>query len=206
MAFNGTQKARDMFTDLVLANFSETADHLSSIEDTKDMVSSEGYQTVNYTNVAYNLQNVSVELSNITVVQNKFCPLLFRFVYYTIITGILCLLGITGNTLSIITLQKDKGNQVANLLLQALALADNALLFVSIVILSVIWGSLSYFNAYAPFIAVSPYVVKYLQPLGYMTKTCAIWMTVLLAVNRYIVIKTHFRLNMYAHCGKLDYR
>ena len=180
-----------MYTDLVFANISETADYIDGGDnDIEELHPDEGYQTVNYTNVENSLHNGSVGFVNNTVLHpNKLCPLLFRFVSYSIITGSLCLLGITGNTLSMITLQKDKGNQVANLLLQALALADNALLFVSIVILSVIWGSLSYLEADETFVAISPYVLKYVQPLGYMTKTCAIWMTVLLAVNRYIVIK-----------------
>lgn len=119
----------------------------------------------------------------------NYCPVLFRFVWYTVITGTLCLLGITGNTLSILILQRDKGNEVANLLLQALAFADNALLFTSIILLSVVWGSLPYFNASQAFTTLTPIFLKYIQPLGYMAKTCAIWMTVLLAINRYIVIK-----------------
>ena len=169
-----------MYTDLVFANISETTDYIDGGgNDIEELHPDEGYQTVNYTNVENSLHNGSVGFVNSTVIHpNKFCPLLFRFVSYTIITGSLCLLGITGNTLSIITLQKDKGNQVANLLLQALALADNALLFVSIVILSVIWGSLSYLEADETFATIFPYVLKYVQPLGYMTKTCAIWMTV----------------------------
>ena len=179
----------DMYTDLVFANISETADYLDG-DDIKELHPDEGYRTVNYTNVENSLHNGSARFINETVIHPyKFCPQLFRFVSYTIVTGTLCLLGITGNTLSIITLQKDKGNQVANLLFQALALADNALLFVSIIILSVIWGSLSYLEANETFAAISPYILKYVQPLGYMTKTCAIWMTVLLAVNRYLVIK-----------------
>ena len=117
------------------------------------------------------------------------CSVLFRFIWYTVITGTLCLLGLTGNTLSIVILQKDKGNEVANLLLQALALADNSLLFSSIVMLSVLWGSLSYFNARHILDMILPYFLKYIQPIGNMTKAFAIWMTVLLAVNRYIVIK-----------------
>ena len=91
--------------------------------------------------------------------------------------------------MSVIILHRDKGNEVANLLLQALALADNALLFTSLVVLSIIWGGLPYFNAIDAFETISPYFLKYIQPVGYMTKTCAIWMTVLLAINRYMVIK-----------------
>ncbi len=120
---------------------------------------------------------------------SPFCSVSFRFVWYTVLTGTLCLLGVIGNTVSIIILQKDKGNKVANLLLQSLAVADNALLVLSMFVLSFAWGSLSYFNAANILQTVEPYLRKYIHPIGYMTKTFAIYMTVLLAVNRYVAIK-----------------
>ena len=177
-----------MNTDLLFANVSETSNYIRYGIDTKELKLDEEYQRAHYTEIESSLHNGSVGLVNVTVLRSpKLCPSLFRFVWYTIIIGTLCLLGLTGNTLSIITLQRDRGSHVANLLLQALALTDNALLLVSLLTLSVIWGALLYFNANGQMVV--PYALKYVQPIGYMTKTCAIWMTVLLAINRYIVIK-----------------
>lgn len=38
-----------------------------------------------------------------------------------------------------------------------------------------------------------PFVVKYIQPLGYMSQTAAVWCTVLLAVNRYVALCLPFQ-------------
>ena len=39
-----------------------------------------------------------------------------------------------------------------------------------------------------------PYIIKYVQPLGYMAQTATIWATVLLALNRYVAVCQPFRL------------
>jgi len=36
--------------------------------------------------------------------------------------------------------------------------------------------------------AIKPYLIKYINPVGYMVQSCTIWITVLLAVNRYVAI------------------
>ena len=164
------------------------------------MESAEEYQVAtNYSETGRDLLNGG--LINFTLIQRIFptqdhqtsvtffCSKEFRFGWYTILTGATCLLGLAGNTLSIVILQQDRGNKVANLLLQALAVADNALLITSFLMLSVIWGSLEFFNAQDAFMTLHPYFLVYVQPIGYMTKTSAIGMTVLLAINRYVVIK-----------------
>ena len=120
------------------------------------------------------------------------CSPLFRFLWYTVIVGTLSILGLVGNTLSLIVLQRDNGGKVANLLLQALAIADNCVLIASIGILS-IYGSLPYFKAYDTLRRLLSPIRLYFQPIAYITKTCAIWMTVLLAVNRFVVIKKPLR-------------
>ena len=192
-----------MLTDLLFSNVSETSNYFPDSTDIQELDIDDEYQRATYIEIESNLHNGSAGPVNITVLQSKkYCPLLFRFVWYTIITGTLCLLGLTGNILSIITLQRDRGNRVANILLQALALADNALLFVSLLVLSVSWGSLLYVNANYTFQMMSPYLFKYVQPIGYMTKTCAIWMTVLLAINRYIVIKKPLQAQRICTIGK----
>ena len=121
------------------------------------------------------------------------CSPLFLFLWYTVVVGILSILGLIGNTLSLIVLQRDNGGKVANLLLQALAIADNCVLIASIGILSIIYGSLPYFKAYDTLGRLVSPIRLYFQPIAYITKTCAIWMTVLLAVNRFVVIKKPLR-------------
>lgn len=43
-----------------------------------------------------------------------------------------------------------------------------------------------------------PFVVKWIQPLGYMTQTAAVWCTVLLAVNRYVALCLPFQASRWA--------
>ena len=121
------------------------------------------------------------------------CSPLFLFLWYTVLVGILSIFGLIGNTLSLIVLQRDKGGKVASLLLQALAIGDNCVLIASIGILSIIYGSLPYFKAYDTLTRLLSPIRLYFQPIAYITKTCAIWMTVLLAVNRFVVIKKPLR-------------
>ena len=121
------------------------------------------------------------------------CTELFLFIWYSVIVGIISLLGLIGNTLSIIVLQRDKGSKTANLLLQALAIADNCVLVASFGLLSIFLGSLPYFKEYETFSSWLTPIRLYIQPIAYITKTFAIWMTVLLAANRYVVIKRPLR-------------
>ena len=117
------------------------------------------------------------------------CTPLFNFIWHTVIVGTVSLLGLVGNTLSIVVLRRDKGSKIANLLLQALALADNCVLIATISILSIIYASLPYFKADKTLDFLTNSIRLYIQPIAYITKTCAIWMTVLLAINRYVVVK-----------------
>jgi hypothetical protein len=54
----------------------------------------------------------------------------FRFIIYTLITGVMCLTGLLGNSLAILVLRRDRTTPVASFLLQCLALADNCYLAV----------------------------------------------------------------------------
>ena len=138
----------------------------------------------------------SVVTQNEKAIQGKSCSQTFLFVWYTIIVGICCLLGFAGNTVSFIILQHDKGNQVATLLLQTLAIGDNSLLALIFITVSIFWGAMPYFSNDNTFLALKPYLLKYLEPIGYMTKTFAIWITVLLAINRYVVIKKPLKVHI----------
>ena len=118
--------------------------------------------------------------------------ILFNFVFYTLVIGTLSVLGILGNILSIVVLQKDNNNKVAAFLLQSLAVADSLVLLTSFVVLSIIYGLLPYVQQSELFAVIIPYVVKYVHPLGYMGQCATIWITVLLAVNRFIAIVKPF--------------
>lgn len=116
----------------------------------------------------------------------------FSFYLNTVLIGVLCLIGLAGNTLSIVVLQRDKHNEVAAFLLQTLAVADNALLLVSFVVLTVFVGIGPLPSAKASILPAVPYLKKYVNPLGYVTKFMTVWTTVLLAINRFLAVYKPF--------------
>ena len=120
-----------------------------------------------------------------------------RFGVNTIMVGSLCLFGLIGNVLSIVVLQKDRSNRVASFLLQALAVADNALLLISFSVLSLFHSLLLYIGEIYIWSQAMPYIVKYIQPLAHMAQTATIWITVLLGINRYIAVCKPFDVSSY---------
>ena len=102
----------------------------------------------------------------------------------------MCVFGLAGNTLSILVLYKDKRNEVAAFLLQVLAVADNTILFLSLMVLTTITGILPYMGSDTDYISrpIKAYIIVYINPIAYMAQTEAIWITVLIALNRYVAI------------------
>jgi len=112
----------------------------------------------------------------------------FHFVVNTVVIGSLCVFGLFGNTLSLFVLERDHRNRVAVFLLQSLATADNLVLCVAFMDLSIVYGLLPVVGRLDVLQASAPYLIKYVNPVGYMVQSCAVWITVLLAVNRYVAV------------------
>jgi hypothetical protein len=112
-----------------------------------------------------------------------------RFGLNAVVIALLCIVGFTGNTTAIFALRRDRRNHcVATFLLQSLAVADNLVLTVSFVVLSVFFGWLPLVDGSATVRRALPYVIKYVNPLGPIVQSVAIWFTVALALNRYIAV------------------
>lgn len=113
---------------------------------------------------------------------------LFRFWWNAVVIGVLCLAGLIGNTAAIFALRRDRQqNRVAAFLLQSLALADNLVLLVAFVVMTVFFGWLPVIDS-ALVVDALPYLVKYVNPLGPIVQSLSIWTTVALSVNRYIAV------------------
>lgn len=112
----------------------------------------------------------------------------FRFAVNTVVIGLLCVLGLMGNTLSLFVLERDRHNRVAVFLLQSLATADNLVLCVAFVELTVAYGLLPMVGRHDLLAVSTPYFIKYVNPVGHMVQSCAVWLTMLLAANRYVAI------------------
>ena len=152
-----------------------------------------------YNNTSPFLVDVNATTSSLEE-QQPSCSAEFRFWFATVVIGFLCLLGLVGNTLSILVLQKDNHNRVACFLLQALACADSGVLLINLVVMSLIFGLLPYLGDKNVWLnqqtlgMLEAYIVKYVNPIAYMAQCCTIWTTVLLAINRYVAICRPFRV------------
>lgn len=111
---------------------------------------------------------------------------LFRIVFNSGLIGIICFLGLAGNILSLAILHSDRQNRVASFLLQALAVADTAVLVISCFVLTFVYGILH--SQTTVVTEWMDFIFKYVNSLGYMTQGVTIWLTVLLAINRYIAV------------------
>ena len=164
--------------------------------------------TLDLGNLYYNQTNDTLDfLQNKVTGRKKFshCET-FNFAIYGLVLGTFCLLGISGNTLSIFVLQRDKNNEVASFLLQALAVADNSVLLLSFIILSLCYGIVPYTSGSGAIRPVYPYVVKFVHPLGYMAQTLTVWTTVLLAINRFIAVCRPFHATTLCTIKKARYQ
>lgn len=111
---------------------------------------------------------------------------LFRIVFNSGLIAVICFLGLAGNILSLTILHSDRQNRVASFLLQALAVADTAVLVISCFVLSVVYGIIH--SQTTVVTDWTDFIFKYVNSLGYMTQGVTIWLTVLLAINRYIAV------------------
>ncbi len=115
------------------------------------------------------------------------------FIVYVPIFGTICLFGILGNALSFVVLQWEKRNRVATFLLQVLATADNLFLITSGFTLMFPALTLYYEDISGAYESALPYIQVYIWPLVAVTQFGTVWMTVLIAANRYIAICRPFQ-------------
>ena len=114
----------------------------------------------------------------------------FLFITYVIIFGGMCVFGLIGNTLSFMVLQWERQNFVATFLLQVMALADN--LFLTCTGFAQITPAVMlYTNTTENLLNV--YMPAYVWPLVHITQLGTVWITVLIAFNRYIAICKPFQ-------------
>lgn len=112
---------------------------------------------------------------------------LFQFVLYTVTMGIIGVFGFLGNTISFLVLRRDRSTPVASFLLQTLAVADNSFLVLWLVHYSMRFGyrylevNLEQYSAWL-------YIRVYTFPLLYIAQMLTIWLTVVIALNRFMAV------------------
>ena len=113
--------------------------------------------------------------------------LMFRAVVDIFVVGLLCVLGLLGNTLSILVLRADNINNTMTFLLQALAVVDSTYLVGCLFIQ--VFNALCECTDWTPgFQQVYPYIEPYTWPLASMAQTSTVWLVVLVTTDRYFAI------------------
>ncbi|ELT90067.1 hypothetical protein CAPTEDRAFT_184853 [Capitella teleta] len=121
-------------------------------------------------------------------------PVLFNIVVNVVLVGGIGILGLIGNTLSVVVFITERSSRVAILLLQALAIADNICLLTALVYIPFILGILPSLSTYSSTVnTVTIYFQAYIEPLGFMAQMGTTWIVVLLAANRYFAICRPFQ-------------
>lgn len=113
--------------------------------------------------------------------------LLYSFVFYTLILGTLCIVGLIGNLTSFVVFWKDKIKTSTSFLFQGLSLIDSLLLIAAFPIYCV-KPFVEYTGHIKGYNHVEPYVLVYVFPIAFLFQTATIWVTVLVGVNRYIAV------------------
>ena len=111
----------------------------------------------------------------------------YRFIIYTVIVGALVVVGIIGNSLAFVVFWKDTIKTSTSFLFQALSLIDS-LLLVSVFLLYTIDSFVEYTDILQGLSSISPHLIPWSYPLTMTAHASSIWVTVLIAVNRYVAV------------------
>ena len=125
------------------------------------------------------------------------CSVLGGYVINTLVGGTLCILGMLGNSLCFLVLRKDQDTPIVSFLLQTLACVDNVFLGLWLLHFSM-RDFFTYLNVNGGLHVIWMYVVLYSYPLLFVAQSATIWLTVLIAVYRYLAVCKPYtaRLNM----------
>ena len=127
---------------------------------------------------------------------------LYAFITYTLILGVIIVVGIIGNCLTFVVFWKGNFKSSTSFLFLSLSLIDSA--FLLTVFPQFCVGSfVEYTGWFKGFSSVVPFLIVYDTFLFSTTKTATIWVTVLVAVNRYIIVCRPLRASQWCTISRV---
>ena len=118
--------------------------------------------------------------------RTTFCYL-YQFVVNVLLVGTLVVVGIIGNSLTFVVFWKGNFKSSTTFLFLSLALIDSALLLAMFCWVS-LWEIFYYAGLMQSFNTINNYLLVYVYPSMLLAKTASIWVVVLIAINRYIIV------------------
>ena len=126
---------------------------------------------------------------------------LYSFIIYTVFVGTFVVVGVIGNIFALVVFWKESIKSSALFLFQCLSLIDSALLLTVFPLYSM-ESFVVYTGWLLGYSTIHPYVLVHLLPLVLTAQTATIWVTVLVAVNRYIAICLPLRASRWCTVSK----
>ena len=126
---------------------------------------------------------------------------LYSFIINTVFVGTLVVFGVIGNIFAFVVFWKESIKSSTLFLFQCLSLIDSALLLTVLPVYSM-ESFVDYTGWLQGYWAIYPYVLAYLMPLALTAQTATIWVTVLVAVTRYIAICLPLRASRWCTVSK----
>ena len=125
----------------------------------------------------------------------------YVFVMITIVGGCICLIGLICNLISLYSFCRGVVYTATSYQLIWLAVVDSVYLFTWLVF-HALWRAMQYFHAGERDLlywrVIYPIIVVCIRPVFYTAHTCTIWLTVFIAVYRYLAVVKPFT-NQYRH-------
>ena len=128
--------------------------------------------------------------------------ILQTFIIYTLIVGTLVVVGIIGNILTFVVFWKGNFKSSTSFLFMCLALTDSAVLLTAFVVFSI--QPLLIYTGY-----MKDFEIRYFELLVFpafahcCAHTATMWMTLLIAINRYIVVCLPLRASLWCTNSKV---
>ena len=127
---------------------------------------------------------------------------LYPFIVFTLIVGTLVVVGIIGNSLTFVVFWKGNFKSSTTFLLLSISLIDSALLL-GVFLHYTVMAFVEYTGWLQGYSSLKPYFTIYLFPSLLVAKTAAIWVIVLVAVNRYIIVCLPLKASQWCTVSKV---
>ncbi len=148
-------------------------------------ITSNTLENYDYNSVITNNKHLPGETNHINM---HFSCGVFEFIFNTIILGCCCVFGVIGNSISFFMLYNISMNSIVIFILQVLAVADNCVLLLALLDPAISEGLPIHVLGEERHNSLSAISVVYLRPLIFTATTASVWITVILAINRYIAV------------------
>ena len=128
--------------------------------------------------------------------------LLMRFIIYALILGVIIFVGIIGNCLTFVVFWKGNFKSSTSFLFLSLSLIDSAFL-ITVFPLNSVSAFVEYTGWLQGYSSVESFLIVYGTFPVSTTKTATIWVAVLVAVNRYIIVCRPLRASQWCTISKV---